>query len=504
MPNNAWRDRRCSRSSAVLEGQRLLVRTDAGPRIGWGHFVRSLALAQAWRAAGGRAAFALSRECAAEADAWLETEGMEAIRLDVRPGSSEDALRTRDRAREGQAAWVVLDGYDFGLGMRRMLREGGARLLVVDDMGTPEPIEADLILNSNLHAGETSYPRRGPESRLLLGSDYVLLRRDFLPHRDRRRAFPEAARKVLVTLGGGEVSALLERVVAGVRSAPVDGLEVRVAAGIHTACDMPDLMAWADLAVSGGGSTCWELAFMGLPALVVTVADNQRPVAERLEADGLAENLGFGEAVTPERIAAAVAGLLRDVGRRQEMSRAGRSRVDGRGGERVVACMREGMLTLRQAREADCRLLWEWANDPQVRSVSFTSDPIPWEDHAAWFRKKLRDAGCRIYIAALADGRPVGQARCEMRGAEAVLSVSLDSGFRGRGYGRALIRRAAERFFRQRPEVKALHAYVKPGNAASEKAFSGCGFRDGGSAEIGGTRALHFVLEKKNGHAPCF
>ncbi|MFM6455177.1 MAG: glycosyltransferase, partial [Planktothrix sp.] len=59
--------------------------------------------------------------------------------------------------------------------------------------------------------------------------------------------------------------------------------------------NMPGLIAWADVAISAGGSTCWELAFMGLPSILLVLAENQRAVVEGLEKCGCCINLGWHE-----------------------------------------------------------------------------------------------------------------------------------------------------------------------------------------------------------------
>ena len=100
--------------------------------------------------------------------------------------------------------------------------------------------------------------------------------------------------------------------------------------------NMPELMAWADWAVTGGGSTCWELAFMGLPAVVIILADKQRAIAEGLESAGAAVNLGWHDDLSPSKIADALVGLAETVGVRKEMARRGRELVDGKGNERVL------------------------------------------------------------------------------------------------------------------------------------------------------------------------
>src|SRR5262249_17829448 len=108
---------------------------------------------------------------------------------------------------------------------------------------------------------------------------------------------------------------------------------------LYAVDDMPALMAWADVAIAAGGSSGWELAFMGLPAVLVTVAENQRLIAESLQRAGTAVHLGWHTEVTPARIAEAVRELLSDRAQRQCMSQAGRLLVDGKGAARVVAAL---------------------------------------------------------------------------------------------------------------------------------------------------------------------
>ncbi len=108
---------------------------------------------------------------------------------------------------------------------------------------------------------------------------------------------------------------------------------------IVDAPDMAALMAWADVAVSAAGSTCWELAFMGLPALLIVLADNQTGIAGGLEKAGTAVNLGWHYELTESAITKQLALLLRDSSRRSDMSEKGRKIVDGQGCQRVSSTL---------------------------------------------------------------------------------------------------------------------------------------------------------------------
>jgi spore coat polysaccharide biosynthesis predicted glycosyltransferase SpsG len=106
---------------------------------------------------------------------------------------------------------------------------------------------------------------------------------------------------------------------------------------------MAELMAAADVAISAGGTTSWELAFMGLPNIVITLADNQLAIAAALARAGISweagypSSRGFGS-----RVRELLLLLLRDRTARELMSRRGRERVDGRGADRVVNFMMAG------------------------------------------------------------------------------------------------------------------------------------------------------------------
>jgi len=338
----------------------LLVRVDASAQIGTGHLMRCLALAQAWQDAGGRAVFLMATEASA-LESRLRSEGMEVVHLPVQPGSTDDAIRTADLARQVGADWVVVDGYHFGADYQQAIKGSGLRLLFIDDNGHAGHYSADLVLNQNIHADEDLYPNREPYTRLLLGTRYVLLRREFLKWRGWKREIPEVARKVLVTMGGSDPDNVTLKVIQALHQVDMDGLEAIVVVGgsnpnyeelqsaVRDACfpirlesnvtNMPELMAWADVAVSAGGSTSWELAFMGVPTFVTILASNQNPIAESLDAMGYAVNLGWYEDVSPKKLAQVVMQLLKAPRTRAEMSQCGRQLVDGMGSDRVIQAL---------------------------------------------------------------------------------------------------------------------------------------------------------------------
>lgn len=335
--------------------------------------MRCLALAQGWQDTGGRAVFAVAQDVPA-LRARLRAEGAEVAPIAAPPGGSQDAAETARLAQEAGAGWVVADGYHFGQGFQRAIKGANLRLLAIDDNAEAEHYYADIVLNQNLHAQEGLYACRESYTQLLLGPSYALLRREFRKGNGWSRNVPPVARRILVTMGGSDPKNVTLTVLRAVQGLRVDGLEAVVVVGganphdealreavrassvpvrvERDAADMAALMAWADVAVAGAGSTCWELAFMGPPSILLVVADNQARNAAALEEVG-----AFVVLRAPQQeagsIAEALEGLLASPGRRQEMAaRAGRL-VDGLGRQRVVSALSgEGTPASRHASRA--------------------------------------------------------------------------------------------------------------------------------------------------------
>ncbi len=191
----------------------------------------------------------------------------------------------------------MLDGYQFDVEYQRQLKAAGVKLLIVDDTGHAGAYAADLVLDQNVHATEDFYARRESYTQLLLGPRYALLRREFKPWRSWKREISPVARKVLVTVGGSDPDNVTLRVIRALRLLAEDNLEATVVVGgsnphghelerevqsggnalrlVRDVPDMPQLMADADVAISAAGITTWEMCFLGLPAVLIDVAENQ-------------------------------------------------------------------------------------------------------------------------------------------------------------------------------------------------------------------------------------
>lgn len=225
--------------------------------------------------------------------------------------------------------------------------------------------------------------------------------------------------------------------------------------------------------------------------LALVLAENQEAVAAGMHERDAARNLGWAHRLTPAQISAAVRELAADAETRARLSASARALVDGRGAERAVAVLR-GEFILRDATAADAKLLFDWANDAHVRAVSFDSAPIVWENHVRWLNARLSNPEAFTFIAESVAGAPIGLARFDFADGEAIISISIDAGFRGRGFGAKLIAQAA-RWARRRKPIGRIRALIKPDNEASLRSFAAAGFVEAASAAPNGTRT--FFLE---------
>ena len=315
-------------------------------RGGFGHVRRCLSLAQALRVIGVESAFRLhgSEQLAMT----LEREGFETTLV----SHARDGEQTCDQAASRGVSWIVADSYDFDTAYLAALSLRGSRVLTIDDLAN-QPLPVDAVVNGALGAEQVTY-QVAPHTRLLLGSEYALLRKEFSA--EPRRPIDRGLRNVLVTVGGSDPHHLSERLVRAASRAGAGSIDAvigplfeispnqlagaadRSRVDVHrTPQDMRSLMLRADVTLCAGGQTLYELAATATPALAVRTAANQTPNLSAFSAAGITRWVGDVEdPVLDERIVDALSLLFEDTEARAEMGRRGRAAVDGRGAERVA------------------------------------------------------------------------------------------------------------------------------------------------------------------------
>jgi len=339
----------------------ILLRADAGASIGAGHVMRCLALAEALQDMGfaGHFVAAALPEALEER---LRASGMAVHRIAGQPGSAEDLAATLAVAGAVGAVAVVVDGYSFGAEWRAGLAASGLCVLAFDDAGTGEPLHADLIVNAAPDAAGLPYGVGNPKAVRLLGPAYAPLRREVRAAATAAKAPLAERMALLVTFGGSDPLGLSAPVLA--RLAPALPPEVRLDVAVGGAAPnagavedaarpfgervrvhrdtphMGQLMAEAGLAVSAAGTTTAELAAIGTPAVLVTIADNQDEAARQSEALGWCALVNGRAPDAADRIVAVALALWADPPRRVAMAERLAGIVDGQGAVRIAEALR--------------------------------------------------------------------------------------------------------------------------------------------------------------------
>jgi UDP-2,4-diacetamido-2,4,6-trideoxy-beta-L-altropyranose hydrolase len=326
--------------------------------------MRCIALAQAWQDQGGEITFISHCESEALREK-IQIEGFRFISLDHACPDSSDLMITLSILKnesDDQKSWLVLDGYHYTPEYQKAIRDEGILLLVIDDINHLPYYHADILLNQNIYAPELNY-NCDEDTTLLLGPRYVLLRRDFLKYRNFMRQVPERARNILITLGGAdpdnvtlkvvEVLQLLDnqeikvKIIIGPANRHLDSLSKALAsAGLTVELltnppNMPELMTWADLAVTAGGSTCWELAFMGCSVIAGRIAGIEDLLIKRMGSLNLLVDTGWFRQLVTKEFAHLLTNCMMDKEWRFAVGQRGAEVIDGFGYKRVIETMLE-------------------------------------------------------------------------------------------------------------------------------------------------------------------
>lgn len=319
-----------------------VIRVAGGPAIGFGHVRRSWTLAQQLQEAGVRVRFVTASPAATDV---LCAAGFDARDED---GPGDVRVTMEELTTMVPPRVCVVDDPTLSSSLLRRLAAAVPTACVDDTAERDVPV--DLVVNGSAEAELLAY-RGETHTRYLLGPDYLLLRPVFAMAPPRATA--AAVTRVALLTGGGtseSTGLLLEIIADALPTATIDvvvgpfGMVPAVASRLgdrgHVHLAPPDVipvMVRADLAVTAGGQTAYELAATGTPALGVRLAENQRLNLRGLERAGCLRDLGSPDASGfPACLFAALRDLAADPAMRTRMAAAGRRLVDGRGVTRVA------------------------------------------------------------------------------------------------------------------------------------------------------------------------
>ena len=476
---------------------RVVLRADAGAKIGTGHFARTSALANALLRVGGcELAFLTNAEGASLASRFFSSE-VSVVALEPKELSPEAGLQKLERL--GLVPDVLcLDQYGNVPEWELAAAKSRIPLMVLDDLDVAR--EAEIIVRP--HGG----PRLPGSGTVLRGPDFLPLAQDLVEIAKNAGAITGASQRLIVCFGGsdptGEVAKFLS-VADRLTDLKIDlvvGPGAQTDASIPAAAERHDnvtlhagpsreqlaqMTVDAEMALGAGGVMLWERLCLGTPSLIVATAENQVPQIESMLRAGAIRSLGLHSDVTAEMMAVAVADLAADRQARAEMRERGWQAVDGRGAKRLSAWVKALAMKTREVAQEDARDLLDWrTNDANWKHNWDGAEKPELSQHEHWLDGRLADPDCLFRIVTLHD-EPVGVVRFDINAdeASAYLSIYLVPAWHGKRMGLPAYCAAERALRRSRPEVKLIVSRIHSENAASEQLHRDAGFEIVASSE---------------------
>ncbi|HEY8158149.1 MAG TPA: UDP-2,4-diacetamido-2,4,6-trideoxy-beta-L-altropyranose hydrolase [Methylobacter sp.] len=487
---------------------KIAFRVDASIQIGTGHFMRCLTLADELTQRGAQIRF-VSRYLPEYLANLLAAKGYELAMLDSAENDAdldelahahwlgcsqeEDAKDSIKALSDRVWDWLIVDHYALDYRWEAKLREVTRNILAIDDIADRRH-DCDILIDQNYYADmSTRYAGKIPDHcLLLLGPHYALLREEFRQLREQVKPRKGAVQRILIFFGGMDADNYTGRAIQSLIDMDLADTHVDVVIGaqhpcrkeIEAAClshhftchvqtnRMAELMAAADLSIGAGGGATWERCCLGLPAIAICTAENQR----KQIADAASEGFMYTPDLDYEFdriIGRHISSLIENSCLRQLISRNAMQTVDARGALRVVSSMSCSRIVIRTATADDSESLFAWRNHPTIRAVSRNSDPINWEEHSLWFASLLTDPN-KVLLIGQRDGVPVGVVRFDIQHHQAEVSIYLVPGITG--CGRDLLHSAEIWFAQHCLEVNILHADVLGSNERSHQLFLSAGY----------------------------
>jgi len=457
---------------------KIYIRADGNPEIGLGHVIRSLALAEMLK----------EDFCCIFATRFLtdyiDMEARKVCEDIIKLPETEEHFDEFLSVLSGDEI-VVLDNYFFTTEYQRKIKDKGCKLVCIDDMHDKHFV-ADVVIN---HAGGVQKEAYfvAPYTSLFLGTDYALLRPEFL---ERNKKNEDSS--LLVCLGGADkenvtlqILKLLEEkhfthscyvVVGDAFQYQQDLLEFQHSSKLNieilkklSAQEMADMMSKCKYAICPPSTVSFEyLSKRGGELYLKKIADNQKYIYDFYVKNDIAFDISELFVNDPIRLKNAV--------------ETQRKYFDGQSNKRIKSIFMklkiERQLKLRKAQISDCDLYFHWVNDPDERRNAISITSINYDDHCVWFTEKA--ASKDAYLWVLEQNKvPIGQIRFDIDRTqkEATVSYFIAQEYRGNGLGLSVMKMGLELFFKTEKNILSVNAVVKSTNKASQKIFDHLGFR---------------------------
>ncbi|WP_340005373.1 UDP-2,4-diacetamido-2,4,6-trideoxy-beta-L-altropyranose hydrolase [Paenibacillus sp. FSL K6-0276] len=342
---------------------RYFIRADASEHLGTGHIMRCLSLSVELIRKKHTVVF-VCRLLHPYLRILITNQGCDILEIESKEpvGSTEESEYVVSLIKKeyaiNQTDWIIVDHYSISYSYESILRNLFSNILVIDDLADRRH-DCDMLLDTNLNNGNEKYNKLVASSvTQLIGPKYALLRQEFLDERSNiNDKFPEHIQSIFVCFGGTDPSNETLKTIKALEPVLNDITKVKIVLGrtnphveelinlfennsklefLIQPSSIAQEMVSCDMAICAGGSMTWERYCMGLPAIVIAIADNQIEVANYGQSIGIDKYIGVSSLVTEADITRSIRQLVHPATWLREARELAMESVDGNGVSRVV------------------------------------------------------------------------------------------------------------------------------------------------------------------------
>ncbi len=333
----------------------IAFRVDASQNIGIGHLMRCLALSQELIQRN-HICYFLTK---VNDDILIDTIKQNNIiyqRIEAAATLKEELDFVINFSYENNINWIVTDHYDLDTWYTKKIKENNFKLLSVDDLAQIH-YYSDIVVNQNIGLEKIRFSSE-KYTKFLIGPKYVMMRNELLRRDEKKKE--NNVEKLLLTLGGSDSDNVTLEVLKSLETLD-EHIEIILVVGplnpfyyeikrfvknvdlkvklIKSPKKMTDIYLESDIAISAGGTSCYELSYFGIPNIIIIIEKNQLNIAKEFDKQGISIYIGDKKELKTEQIKEKVKELINNQSLRKRMSQNGQKLIDGLGKKRIVDFM---------------------------------------------------------------------------------------------------------------------------------------------------------------------
>lgn len=451
--------------------KKLLILTEAGKDIGYGHYMRCKAIQN----------YAESQRISTCMLLYVQGDVSFEVMGEVCNWFADKEIVKKYRDYD----CILVDSYLADEVHYQFFKSLFKKVVVLDDYNRIS-YSADLLINPNTYYKKIDYSNQ--KGKTIGGKELVIMREVFLQD-EKPSKVSDVISHLLITLGGTDFRSLLPTIInlslktnifriTVVSPEPINvdiDLQRVQVVGRQSAEEMYRLYQEADLVISGCGQTLNELATMGKPTIGVCLDIDQKPNQAYFHEKGfLLDLINWNDKGLEESLLNQIH-QFQDFLVRKLVAQNAPPLIGKNGLKNIFNALRnDSPFSFRLAKETDCLLYFKWANDPLVRKNAFNSEKIDLENHKKWYSNKISSNS--LLLVFIMQNKEVGQIRVDWEESGiGIIDYSIDSDFRGKGLSSKILSDFVSFYAKIKPKC-GLKGVVKQENVASKKAFEKAGF----------------------------